>query len=116
MCGQAVCMHGIIRFGGGAFSPLPWATRSRRAVFSISGPPPAERFEDGPGGEARRVHQPAGPRGPEDGEPAVRPQPGFPIELPLHAGAEEVEFAQLAATGVADGLRDHLLSRRVLVE
>src|SRR5256712_4220363 len=114
MCGQVVCMQGTVRLGGGAFSPLPSATRSRCAVFFIS--LPHEGAQDGPADEARLMHQPSRPRGTEDGEPQVRPQLALPIELPVHAGTEEIEFGQAAGTGVADRLRDHLLARRVFVE
>src|SRR5436190_1467930 len=35
MCGHVVCMAGTVRWGGGAFSPLPSATRSRRVVADL---------------------------------------------------------------------------------
>src|SRR5438105_2781234 len=113
MCGQVVCMQGTVRLGAGAFSPLPSATRSRCAVFFIS--LPHEGAQDGPADEARLMHQPSRPRGTEDGEPQVGPQLALPIEFPVHAGTEEIEFGQAAGTGVADRLRDHLLARRVFV-
>src|SRR5438067_10892421 len=113
MCGQVVCMQGTVRLGGGAFSPRPSATRSRCAVFFMS--LPHERAQDGPADEARLMHQLSGPRGPEDGEPQMRPQLALPVEPPVHAGTEEVELGQPARAGVADRRLDHLLARRVLL-
>src|SRR5438552_7568273 len=115
MCGQAVCMQGMVRFGVGAFSPFPCVTRSRIAVFTISAPP-QDRPRDRPCAEARLVDQLPGYRRPEDGEPPVRSQPALPVQLPIHAGSEEIELREAARAGVANGLGHHLLARRVLVE
>src|SRR5581483_4503427 len=113
MCGQVVCMQGTVRVGAGAFSPLPSASRS--AAFTMSSPP-EQAAQDGPGDESQVVDQLSLPRGPEDGQPVVRPQLALPVELPLHAGPQEVELGQSPGTGIADRLRDHLLARRVVVQ
>src|SRR5205814_8737014 len=64
----------------------------------------------------RLVDQLPGYRRPEDGEPPVRSQPALPVQLPIHAGSEEIELREAARAGVANGLGHHLLARRVLVE
>src|SRR5205085_9563651 len=96
MCGQVVGMQGTVRFGAGARSPFPGATLSRRAVMAISAPLPEQRPRDRPYRVARRVHQLSLRGGAEDGQPAMRAQLRLPVQLPLHAGAEEVEFVQAA--------------------
>src|SRR4051794_25673368 len=140
MCGQAVCMHGTVRRGTGARSPFPSAThilRARSAKFSASanaarlrrfarrgqsprlphgthGAPRSARHR--PQHETRFVDQLCLSRRPEDAQPAVRPQGRFPVPLPVHVGAEEIELDQAPLAGIADRLARELLAGRVFVE
>src|SRR3954468_24196989 len=126
MCGQAVCMHGTVRRGTGARSPLPSATHILRAR-SANGSSPSQRTHarselTGRRARHRPDHEPGFvdqlrlPRRTEDGQPAVRPQGRLPIPLPLHVGSEKVEFGQSAVARVADGLARELLAGRVFVK
>src|SRR3954471_21799794 len=111
MCGQAVCMQGTARLGAAARSPSPSATRSRWAVFGMTSIPLfQERSGDRPEHVPHAVDELRLPARTKDGQPGVGAQLRFPIQLPVHAGAEEVELLEPAAAGIADGVADQLLA------